>query len=109
MIVVSGLKVFPNEVEDVLVSHPAVLEAAVIGLPDPHSGEAVTAYVVLREGSEASAEEIRAFARDRLSGYKVPRSVTMRDELPKTNVGKILRRELRDQVADGTAQDSKPS
>ena len=99
MIVVSGLKVFPNEVEDVLASHPAVLEAAVIGLPDPHSGEAVTAYVVLREGATASAEEIRTFARDRLSGYKVPRSVNMRDELPKTNVGKILRRELRDQVA----------
>lgn len=98
MIIVSGLKVFPNEVEDVLASHPAVLEAAVIGCPDPHSGEAVTAYVVLREEAQASADEIRAYARDNLSPYKVPRLVHFRSDLPKSNVGKILRRELREET-----------
>lgn len=95
MIAVSGLKVFPNEVEDVLASHPKVLEAAVIGLPDQHSGECVVAYIVKREAN-VDAEELRAFARENLAGYKVPKIIEFRDSLPKTNVGKILRRELRD-------------
>ncbi|MGE3247188.1 MAG: AMP-binding protein [Beijerinckiaceae bacterium] len=98
MIAVSGLKVFPNEVEDVLASHPKVLEAAVIGVPDEHSGEAVAAYIVPREGETATADEIRTFAREKLTSYKVPKIVEFRDALPKTNVGKILRRELRDEV-----------
>ena len=98
MIVVSGLKVFPNEVEDVLAAHPQVLEAAVIGVPDRHSTETVAAYVVLREGATATAEEIRDYARERLAPYKVPKTVEFRDSLPKTNVGKILRRELREEV-----------
>ncbi len=98
MIVVSGMKVFPNEVEDVLASHREVVEAAVIGLPDQHSGEAVTAYVVLKEGSSASDADIREFARQNLTGYKVPRNVYFRDDLPKSNVGKVLRRELREEV-----------
>lgn len=99
MIVVSGLKVFPNEVEDILASHPDVVEAAVIGAPDDHSGEAVTAYVVLQEGASVTAEDIRKFARENLTAYKVPRDVVFRSDLPKSNVGKILRRELREEVA----------
>lgn len=98
MIVVSGLKVFPNEVEDVLASHPDVLEAAVIGVPDEHSSEAVAAYVVLREGAAATTEDIRDYARENLTSYKVPKTIEVRDTLPKTNVGKILRRELREEV-----------
>ena len=94
MIIVSGLKVFPNEVEEVLASHPKVLEAAVIGEPDEHSGEAVSAFVTPRDPS-LTAEELRAFARAQLAPYKTPRRIEFRDELPKSNVGKILRRALR--------------
>ncbi len=97
MIAVSGLKVFPNEVEDVLASHPKVLEAAVIGVPDEHSGEAVAAYIV-RKDMDVTVDELRTYARDKLAPYKVPKHVEFRDALPKTNVGKILRRELRDEV-----------
>lgn len=97
MIAVSGLKVFPNEVEDVLASNPKVLEAAVIGLPDEHSGEAVAAYIVPKDPS-ITVDEIRHFAREQLAGYKVPKHVEFRESLPKTNVGKILRRQLRDEV-----------
>jgi long-chain acyl-CoA synthetase len=102
MIAVSGLKVFPNEVEDVLASHPKVLEAAVIGIPDEHSGEAVAAYIV-RKDMDVTVEEIRAYAREKLAAYKVPKNVEFRETLPKTNVGKILRRELRDEVLGKTA------
>jgi long-chain acyl-CoA synthetase len=97
MVLVSGFNVYPNEVEDILVSHPGVLEAAVIGVPDPHSGEAVAAYVVRRDPG-LTAEELRGFARDNLTGYKVPRRIEFRDALPKTNVGKVLRRALREEV-----------
>lgn len=97
MIAVSGLKVFPNEVEDVLASHPKVMEAAVIGLPDEHSGECVVAYIVKRD-ADLGAEELRAFARENLAGYKTPKHIEFRETLPKTNVGKILRRELRDEA-----------
>jgi long-chain acyl-CoA synthetase len=97
MIIVSGMKVFPNEVEDVLTSHPKVLEAAVIGLPDAHSGECVVAYIVRRDAS-LTVEDIREFCRQRLTGYKTPRRIEFRDALPKTNVGKILRRALRDEA-----------
>ncbi|MDB5533705.1 MAG: long-chain fatty acid--CoA ligase, partial [Hyphomicrobiales bacterium] len=102
MIVMSGLKIFPNEVEDVLASNPKVLEAAVIGVPDPHSGEAVMAFIVRKDPSLTQAE-LRAFARENLTGYKVPKVVEFRDSLPKTNVGKILRRELRDEVLGKSA------
>ena len=96
MVLVSGFNVYPNEVEDVLAEHPKILESAVIGLPDDHSGEAVSAYVVMRPGESATPEEIREFCKERLTGYKVPRHVSFREALPKTNVGKVLRRELRD-------------
>ncbi|WP_405029778.1 AMP-binding protein [Methylobacterium sp. BE186] len=95
MIIVSGFNVYPNEVEDVLASHPAVLECAVVGAPSAESGEMVVAHVVLRDRS-ATQEVIRAHARTQLTPYKVPRSVVFHETLPKTNVGKVLRRALRD-------------
>ncbi|TCR69815.1 long-chain acyl-CoA synthetase [Bosea sp. BK604] len=98
MVLVSGFNVYPNEVEDVLVMHPGVQEAAVIGLPDEHSGEAVTAFVVKRDQT-MTAEELRAFCKDKLTGYKVPKHIVFRESLPKTNVGKVLRRALREEVA----------
>jgi long-chain acyl-CoA synthetase len=94
MISVSGFKVYPNEVEEVLASHPKVLEVGVIGVPDEHSGEVVKAFIVKKDPSLTEAE-VRDFARKNLTGYKVPKQVQFLDALPKTNVGKILRRELR--------------
>jgi long-chain acyl-CoA synthetase len=96
MIVVSGFKVFPNEIEDVLATHPGVAEAAAIGVPDARSGEAVK-VVVLRKDPALTEAGVLAHCRQHLTGYKVPRIVEFRDEpLPKSNIGKILRRELRD-------------
>jgi long-chain acyl-CoA synthetase len=95
MILVSGFNVFPNEVEDVLASHPKVLEAAVVGIPDEESGEVVKAFVVAKDPS-LTIEELKKHCHDQLTGYKRPRQFEFRKELPKTNVGKILRRELRD-------------
>jgi long-chain acyl-CoA synthetase len=94
MIIVSGFKVFPNEIEGVLEEHPAVLECGVIGVDDARSGQAVKAFVVLRPGVAATAEELIEYCRGNLTGYKVPKFVEFRASLPKTNVGKILRREL---------------
>ena len=96
---VSGYKVWPREVEDVLYQHAAVLEAAVIGKPDPYSGEAVVAYVSLKSSETASEAELVAFARERLAAYKYPRTVRILPALPKTQTGKIRRRELRDATA----------
>ena len=95
MISVSGLKAYPNEIENVVMMHPAVLEAACIGVPDPNTREAVKVFVVLRPGMTATAEEIRALCKHNLAPYKVPRHIEFRTSLPKSNVGKILRRELR--------------
>jgi long-chain acyl-CoA synthetase len=96
MIVVSGFKVFPNEVEDVLTAHPGVTEAAAVGVPDERSGEAVKVIVVSKDPTLTEAE-VLAHCKQHLTGYKIPRIVEFRSEpLPKTNVGKILRRELRD-------------
>lgn len=89
-----GFQVWPREVEETLMDHPAVLEVGVAGVPDAHSGEAVKAWVVLKPDQSATVEELRAFCKERLAGYKVPKTVEFRDELPKTTVGKILRREL---------------
>lgn len=94
MIVASGFKVWPSEVEEVLYQHPAVREAGVIGVPDPYRGETVKAYVSLKPGTEATADEIKAFARDRMAAYKYPRVVEILDDLPKTSSGKIMRRML---------------
>ena len=94
MVVVSGFNVYPNEVEDCLATHPAILEAAVIGVPDDSTGEAVKAFIVKRDPS-VSDKDIRDFCKQHLTAYKVPKRVEFRDELPKSNVGKILRKDLR--------------
>ncbi|MBY0386170.1 AMP-binding protein [bacterium] len=93
MILVSGFNVYPNEVEDVVASHPAVLEVAAIGVPDEHSGEVVKIFVVKK--SDVTGDDLIAFSRKKLTGYKVPKKVEFRTELPKSNVGKILRKDLR--------------
>jgi len=100
MVLVSGFNVYPNEVEDVIAKHPGVMEAAVIGLPDEHSGEVVVAYVVRRDPA-LTIEELREFCRENLTGYKVPRRIEFRETLPKTNVGKVLRRALKEEVGQG--------
>jgi long-chain acyl-CoA synthetase len=91
----SGYKVWPREVEDVLYGHEAVREAAVVGVPDEYRGETVKAFVSLKEGRSAGADELIAFCRERMAAYKYPRQVEILDEIPKTATGKILRRELR--------------
>ena len=94
MIVVSGYKVFPDEVDGVLMAHPAVLEAATVGLPDAKRGERVKSFLVLKPGAQASVEEVLAYCRENLAAYKVPRTVEFRAELPKSGALKTLRRVL---------------
>jgi long-chain acyl-CoA synthetase len=96
MIIVSGFKVFPNEVENIVTAHPDIREAACIGVPDDDSGEIVKLFVVLCPGVSITPEDIRAWCKNEMTAYKVPRLVEFIDELPKSNVGKVLRRELRD-------------
>ena len=98
MIIVSGFNVYPNEVEDMACLHPKIIEAAAVGVADESSGEIVKLFVV-RDDESLTVEDIRAFCKTKLTAYKVPKIVEFRDELPKTNVGKILRRELRDGTA----------
>ncbi len=102
IIIVSGFNVVPREVEEVLFEHPKVLEAAVAGVPDPKSGEAVKAYVVLKAGQAATPADIIAFCRERLTPYKVPKQVEFRTKLPKTMLGKFLRRVLVEEEAQKT-------
>ena len=99
MILVSGFNVYPNEVEDVVAMLPGVLEVAAVGVPDEKSGEVVK-LVVVKKDESLTADQIKAHARENLTGYKQPRIIEFRKELPKTNVGKILRRELRDEAAE---------
>jgi long-chain acyl-CoA synthetase len=98
MIKTSGLQVWPREIEEVLATHGAVAEVGVAGVPDPVKGEVVHAWIVLRAGETASEEDLRAFCRVKLAPYKVPARVEFRTELPKTMVGKVLRRALRESV-----------
>ena len=102
LIVVSGFNVYPNEVEDVAASHPKVLEAACIGVSSPKTGEALKLFIVKKDESLTS-EELIAFCRTELTAYKVPKDIEFRDELPKSNVGKILRRELRKEAEQNAA------
>jgi long-chain acyl-CoA synthetase len=95
MILVSGFNVYPNEIEDVVAMMPGVLEVAAVGVADEKSGEAVK-VVIVRKDPTLTAEQVKAFCRENLTGYKLPKFIEFRDELPKSNVGKILRRELRD-------------
>lgn len=96
MILVSGFNVFPNEIEEVVAMHPKVVEVAAVGVPDEHSGEVVKIFVVPKDNS-VTKDELVQHCRKHLTGYKIPKQVEFRDELPKTNVGKILRRALRDE------------
>jgi long-chain acyl-CoA synthetase len=100
MIDVSGYKVWPREVEERLYEHPAIKEAAVVGIPDPRSGEALTAFVVLKDGYEGKvrAEEITSFCKEKMASYKAPKLVEFKSDLPKTAAGKVLRRELKEQA-----------
>ena len=102
MIVVSGFKVFPNEIEGVVASHPGVLECAAIGVPDAGAGEAVMLFVVKKDPA-LTKEALAAWCAQQFTGYKRPKFIEFRDELPKTNVGKILRRELRDSMVKKAA------
>jgi long-chain acyl-CoA synthetase len=97
LIIAGGYNIYPREVEEVLYEHPKVLEVCVAGVPDAYRGEVVKAFVVLREGEQATVEEMREFAKARLAAYKVPRTVEFRDELPKSLIGKVLRRALVEQ------------
>ncbi|SFJ54636.1 long-chain-fatty-acid--CoA ligase [Thermoflavimicrobium dichotomicum] len=94
LIIASGYNVYPREIEEVLYTHPAVLEAAVVGVPDAYRGESVKAFVVLKPGASATVEEIEQFCRQNLAAFKIPRQIEFRASLPKTAVGKILRRVL---------------
>ena len=102
MILVSGFNVYPNEVEDAVMQHPGVAEVAAIGMPDEHSGEVVKIFVV-RKDPNLTVEELKQFCKENLTGYKRPKVIEFRDALPKSNVGKILRRELRDEKKPATA------
>src|ERR1700728_1715547 len=108
MILVSGFNVYPNEIEEVIASHPGVLECAVIGVQDAKSGEAVKAFVVKKDPS-LTAEDVIKFCTTQLTGYKVPKQIEFRTALPKTNVGKILRRELREETKSAPAYANKPA
>ncbi len=94
LIKTSGCQVWPREIEEVIASHPAVAEVGVAGVPDALKGEVAKAWVVLRTGMQVSDEELRAFCREQLASYKVPARIEFRAELPKTLVGKVLRRAL---------------
>ncbi len=102
MIIASGFNIYPREVEDVLYEHPKIMEAAVAGIPDPKRGETVKAWVVLKPGETATVDEIRDFCKDKLAKYKIPYHIEFRDTLPKTMVGKVLRRSL---AAEEAAQE----
>jgi long-chain acyl-CoA synthetase len=97
MVLVGGFNVYPRDVEDILFNHPKVQLAAVVGAPDEKSGEVVKAFVQLKPGESASEEEIKAFCKENMAGYKRPKIIEFRDELPVSNVGKVLRRVLRDE------------
>ncbi|HSU79371.1 MAG TPA: long-chain fatty acid--CoA ligase, partial [Candidatus Angelobacter sp.] len=99
MIIASGYNVYPREIEEVLYEHPDVQETIVIGVPDAYRGETVKAFVTLKAGAKVTEQELIDFAKGQLAAYKVPKIVEFRDELPKSAVGKLLKRELRDEEA----------
>ncbi|HEX5565142.1 MAG TPA: AMP-binding protein, partial [Sporosarcina sp.] len=97
MIIASGFNIYPREIEEVLYEHDAIQECVVAGVPDPYRGETVKAYIVLKEGKSVTEEELNTYCREHLASFKVPRQYEFRKELPKTAVGKILRRSLIDE------------
>jgi long-chain acyl-CoA synthetase len=100
LIIASGFNIYPRDIEEVLYEHPAVQEAVVIGVPDPYRGEDVKAFVVLKGGQTANEEELIQYCKQNMAAYKVPRNVEFREQLPKTQVGKILRRALREETVN---------
>ncbi len=96
MVIASGYNIYPVEVDNVLFDHPRILEACVVGIPHEYRGETLKAFIVVNEGETLSEEEVVAYCKERLAAYKVPKMIEFVDELPKTTVGKVLRRELRD-------------
>jgi long-chain acyl-CoA synthetase len=109
IIIAGGYNIYPREVEEVLYEHEAVQEAVVAGVPDPYRGETVKAYVVLKKGAVATEKELDAFVRKRLAAYKVPRIYEFREELPKTAMGKILRRALTEEEKENLGKNEKES
>lgn len=106
MIVAGGYNVYPREIEEVLFEHPDVAEAVAVGIPDEYRGETAKAFVVKKQNSDTSEEEILAFCKERLAPYKIPKAIEFRDELPKSAVGKLLRRVLADEEREKTAAGS---
>jgi len=96
MIISGGYNVYPRDIEEVFFEHPKVLEAAALGVPHPKRGEQVKVFVVLKEGETGTEEEFLAYCKDKLAAYKLPTMIEFRDELPKTNVGKVLKKDLRE-------------
>jgi long-chain acyl-CoA synthetase len=110
MIIAGGFNIYPREIDEILYQHPKVLDAAAVGVPDPRRGETVKAFVVLQPGQGATEDEIIEFCKARLAPYKVPKSVEFRTELPKSTIGKVLRRVLRDEeLAKGAAAGERPA
>ncbi|KPV44418.1 long-chain-fatty-acid--CoA ligase [Alicyclobacillus ferrooxydans] len=103
LIIASGYNVYPREIEEVIYEHPAVKEAAVVGVADPYRGETVKAFIVLKDGASCTEEEMSAYCKANMAPYKVPKLIEFRTELPKTNVGKVLRRTLRETEAEAAA------
>ena len=101
MIISEGFNVYPNEIDEVVLHHPKVSDAAAIGVPDHLRGEKVILYLVVKEGEDLQQDEILGYCREHLAKYKIPRKVEFRKELPKTSVGKILRRMLREEALKG--------
>ncbi|MDN5698513.1 MAG: AMP-binding protein, partial [Rubrobacter sp.] len=109
MILASGYNVYPREIEEILFEHPQVSEAVAVGVPDEYRGESVKAFVVKKPGGEVAEEEILAFCRERLAPYKAPKNIEFRDELPKSTVGKLLRRVLADEEREKVSNPPSPS
>lgn len=109
LIVAGGFNVYPNEIDAVLFDHPKIVEACTVGVPDPYRGETVMAYVVVSPGETVTPEELTAFCRERLAPYKVPKQIAFMDELPKSAVGKVLRRELRAMAVKASAPEPPPA
>jgi long-chain acyl-CoA synthetase len=99
MIIAGGYNIYPREIDEVLYEHPGVLEACTVGVPHEYRGETVKAFIVVKPGVQLNEKELDAFCRERLAAYKVPKLYEFTDNLPKSAVGKILRRELRDRAA----------
>ncbi len=96
MIIAGGFNIYPREIDEVLFEHPKVKEACAVGLPDPYRGETVKAFVVPRDGETLTAEEVIAYCKEKLAAYKVPKQIEFVEDLPKSAIGKVLRRELRE-------------